>query len=217
MQSDYIDIYCERLEPGLFAEPLNAATNISFIIAAICALIYAQKHNSTDFGAAALIILLASIGAGSTLFHTFATSATMMMDVIPILIYQVVFIIIFARNVMSLSWAHVGALFAAFMISSFLADMIPTQYFNGSLSYAPSLIFLTGFAIWAFKNTACERVLLLCAALLFLISLIFRSVDMAVCENIAIGTHFLWHCCNGVVLYMTTRAYIAMRRRTADA
>ena len=34
MERTYIDIYCERIEPGLWAEPLNAITNLAFIIAA---------------------------------------------------------------------------------------------------------------------------------------------------------------------------------------
>jgi hypothetical protein len=35
---DPIDAYCERLGPGLWAEPLNALTNLAFIVAAlICA------------------------------------------------------------------------------------------------------------------------------------------------------------------------------------
>jgi hypothetical protein len=30
----YMDVYCERTGPGLLAEPLNAVTNASFLIAA---------------------------------------------------------------------------------------------------------------------------------------------------------------------------------------
>jgi hypothetical protein len=29
-----VDIYCERLGPGLWAEPLNAVTNVAFFVAA---------------------------------------------------------------------------------------------------------------------------------------------------------------------------------------
>ena len=30
-----MDLYCERLDPGFWAEPLNAVTNLSFILAAL--------------------------------------------------------------------------------------------------------------------------------------------------------------------------------------
>lgn len=33
-------------------------------------------------------------------------------------------------------------------------------------------------------------------------SLFFRTIDMAVCESIPIGTHFLWHLLNGVLVYL---------------
>jgi hypothetical protein len=35
---DPIDAYCERLGPGLWAEPLNAVTNLAFIVAAVICL-----------------------------------------------------------------------------------------------------------------------------------------------------------------------------------
>jgi len=30
-----IDLYCERLGPGLWAEPLNALTNLAFLLTAL--------------------------------------------------------------------------------------------------------------------------------------------------------------------------------------
>lgn len=31
--SDYVDLYCERLAPGLFGEPLNLLSNLAFLVA----------------------------------------------------------------------------------------------------------------------------------------------------------------------------------------
>ena len=211
MNTSFIDIYCERLGPGLWAEPLNAVTNIAFFIAAVFVIIHARKHSAMDWRTGILIVLLLSIGTGSALFHTFATYATMMMDVIPILLYQIAFILLFARGVMQLSWLKAGGLFVLFMVASMLADRIPAHYMNGSLSYAPALMFLFGFGLWSYKNVVQEKYILLLASGVFVLSLTFRTIDMDVCENIAIGTHFLWHCLNGLVLYLTTRAYIGMR------
>jgi len=44
--------------------------------------------------------------------------------------------------------------------------------------------------------------LLLWAAGLFLLSLTFRSLDLALCASLPHGTHFLWHLLNGVVLVL---------------
>ena len=35
--TDPIDAYCERLGPGFWAEPLNAWTNLAFLLAALLA------------------------------------------------------------------------------------------------------------------------------------------------------------------------------------
>ena len=43
-------------------------------------------------------------------------------------------------------------------------------------------------------------------------SIDYRSVDAAICDIIPIGTHFLWHLLNSVVLYLSMRAFILDRR-----
>ena len=83
----YIDIYCERLEPGLWAEPVNAITNIAFFIAAFFALRLAKKENALNWRSGLLIALIFAMGVGSTLFHTFAVTWAMLSDVLPILFY----------------------------------------------------------------------------------------------------------------------------------
>ena len=37
-------------------------------------------------------------------------------------------------------------------------------------------------------------------------SILFRSVDQTLCETWPLGTHFVWHCLNAVVLYLTATA-----------
>lgn len=210
--SVYIDIYCERLVSGLWAEPLNALTNIAFFVAAFFAFTLAKRLGTLDWRSVVLISLLCLIGAGSTAFHIFATKTTMMMDVIPILLYQIAFICMYARYAIKLSWPKGGALFALFIVSSLAADKIPAHYMNGSLSYAPAFVFLLSFALWHMKNVAEEKTVLFIAAAVFALSLTFRSIDMAICSAIPIGTHFLWHCLNGVVLYLTTRGFMRSAR-----
>ena len=207
--NQYIDIYCERLEHGLWAEPLNAITNAAFFIAAFFAYLFARKNNAISKQSALLIFLLCCIGAGSTLFHTVATKWAMLADVLPILFYQIAFIWIYSLSVMNINIKKSSALFGLFIIMTVIAENIPSHILNGSLSYAPSILFLFGFGLWHQKNAIHERYILILASLIFVLSLTFRSIDMALCPQIAIGTHFLWHCLNGVVLYCTTRSYIS--------
>ncbi len=206
--NDYIDIYCERLEPGLWAEPINAVTNAAFFIGAFFAYLVARRENAIDARSITLILLMCAIGTGSTLFHTFATKATQLSDVLPILFYQIAFIWFYALYVMKLGAMKTSGLFIVFMILTVLSEMAPAHILNGSLGYAPAILFLIGFGVWHFKTKQNEPRVLLLAGVVFAVSLTFRSIDMAVCESLEIGTHFLWHCLNGYVLYLATRGFI---------
>lgn len=232
----YIDIYCERLEPGLWAEPVNAITNASFFVAAFMAWLLLSRQSSlrdqiyfggsnpesqensmdcrvadaprNDAGAHILILLTLAMGIGSTLFHTYAQLWAMLADVLPILLYQIAFIALYTRYLMRRPWWQIGALLFTFVLLMQAFMALPRDWLNGSLEYAPALIFLSGFALYHLKHARTEKYGLLLAAGVFVISLTFRSVDMELCPDFPLGTHFMWHILNGLVLYLTTRAYI---------
>ena len=206
--NDYIDIYCERLEQGLWAEPLNAITNAAFIIAGIFALILARKENALDWRSGLLIALIFAMGIGSTLFHTFATLWAMMSDVMPILAFQIVFITCYAQRVIGLHCKWSIPLLGLFFALMWGSMQLPRDWLNGTLEYAPALIFVAAFGIWHLKNAAREKWGLLAAAAAFVISMTFRSLDMSLCETFSYGTHFMWHILNGLVLYLSARAYM---------
>ena len=62
--------YCERLGPGLWAEPVNALTNAAFLMAAAVT----WRRWPDEPLCRALSAILGVIGLGSFLFHTFAFS-----------------------------------------------------------------------------------------------------------------------------------------------
>ncbi|MEP1931714.1 MAG: hypothetical protein ABJJ37_10590 [Roseibium sp.] len=44
--SDQVNNYCERLSPEFWSEPLNAVTNVAFIVAAVAAFVL-WRHQTT--------------------------------------------------------------------------------------------------------------------------------------------------------------------------
>jgi hypothetical protein len=92
--------YCERIngDPGLFGEPVNAATNAVFFLAAWGAWSLARRRNVLSPGIWVLIGLSVAVGIGSTLWHTFATPWAQPLDVIPILLFQLCFIWMYGRQ-----------------------------------------------------------------------------------------------------------------------
>lgn len=212
-----IDIYCERLGPGFWAEPLNALSNASFIVAAwLLWRLVRSRATGVDLQAGVLIALVALIGIGSFLFHTLAVRWAMLADVIPISIYQLSFIGLYCRTVARLSAARVAACLAAFIAASAAFGMLPQHWFNGSLAYGPALVFISGIGVYHRLSGKHEPRLMLLAAGLFAVSLTFRSLDMALCEQLTIGTHVVWHLLNGLLLYLTTRAFLVNLAPAAD-
>ncbi|MFN3700874.1 MAG: ceramidase domain-containing protein [Alphaproteobacteria bacterium] len=209
----HIDIYCERNDFTFWAEPVNALTNAAFFVAATLAFILAKRENALGWQTSLLIALIFAMGVGSTLFHTFAQVWAMLMDVLPILAYQICFIVLYNRYVIGFKCWKSTAILVAFFAAMGIAMQLPREWLNGSLEYAPALIFVTGFGVYHYYHAAREKFGLLLAAAVFTASVGFRSVDMAVCEVFPLGTHFLWHCLNGLVLYLTTRAFILNYKR----
>lgn len=207
---DYVDLYCERIQPGLFGEPLNAITNLAFIFAAwLCWKRYGQKGEKLDRSGALILSLVAILGVGSALFHTFATHWSLLADVIPIAIFIHTFLFFAMKRFFGLNtrWAlGVTVLFADISIG--VAFFVPSAWFNGSLTYVPPMVglFVIGLTMWRL-NIPHGR-LLLCATGVFALALGARTIDMAVCRVIPFGTHFLWHILNGVSLYMVGKAYL---------
>lgn len=204
-----LDLYCERLGPGLLAEPLNAVSNLAFFVAAFCA--WRLSRFPRDAGAVLLILIVVVIGAGSAAFHTFATYPAMLADTIPILIFQLCFLPLFACQVLGASTARTAALFGLYIASVAGFSLLPQGWLNGSVSYLPALLFL--LILGAMEWKILGRKILFAAAGVFTLSLTFRSLDNALCDSVPFGLHFLWHILNGCVLFLSLKAYITGTRR----
>ncbi|MGB7891835.1 MAG: ceramidase domain-containing protein [Microcoleus sp.] len=205
--NDYIDLYCERMMPGLWSEPLNALSNISFLIAAGAIFQLARRQKKVPTGIWILITLATSIGIGSTLFHTFATPWARLLDVIPIMLFQLGFLWLYSRQVVRMKYGYAGGLLVGFFFASNFSNEF-TNVFNGSLSYAPAFLVLLGFGVYHYQQQKREPFILLAASGVFLLALSFRTLDQTICPYFSIGTHFLWHLCNGILLYLSARALI---------
>ncbi|MFB9904554.1 ceramidase domain-containing protein [Allokutzneria oryzae] len=210
--SDYIDDYCERTAPGLFAEPLNAISNLAFLAAAF-ALWLAVRRSAPSRPASLhlLVVLLALIGLGSGAFHTVATGWAQFLDVFFIAVFIHVYVVCFLHWFYGVRWslAWLGA--PAFALFNLLMTAVTGG--EGSASYLPALAGLAGFtvALSVSRDAALARYRIWfgTATGVFAASLLLRSVDIAVCPTFTPGTHFLWHAMNACVLYLVGRAAVA--------
>lgn len=208
---EVIDIYCERVSDVFWAEPLNALTNAAFLISAY--LLAKQLKGSGDKAAWTLTTLVATIGVGSFVFHTFATRWAAMADIVPIVLFMLAAIAIglirrFDLPVQAAALGTVGFLLISSMIGfTPLLVIIPA----GSVSYLPALLALALFAFFLAKRGDESAGFFTIATLVFAVSLTLRSVDQSACSALPIGTHFGWHILNAVTLHLVTRGLMRTR------
>jgi Ceramidase len=206
-----VDIYCERTTAAWNAEPLNAISNLAFFIAAWAAWrLQKQRPNTALSGPIqALWIIIAVVGAGSLTFHTIATRWAEWADVIPILVFMIVYCWMILTVFFGLAmWLKILITFVFFAATFVLESDEFQDVLRGGAMYLPTLFFLmaAGAGIW--RRDADAGKAFFVAALLFVISFTFRSIDQRLCDHIPIGTHYFWHFFNAAVLFLLVRTLI---------
>lgn len=201
--ADYIDIYCERVTGAFWAEPINAITNLAFLIAAWFAYRFWKAKAAGEKEILALCAILGVIGVGSFLFHTFATHWSMLADVLPIALFIHLAIFSAAYRVFGLGRITSIAVVAAFFAFNFACEKyIPAEWLNRSITYLPAFLALLTMTLLARAKGLQAYRSFFVATILFVASLSLRSIDMAMCETTGgIGTHFMWHVLNGLLLF----------------
>jgi hypothetical protein len=203
-----VDIYCERTAMGLLNEPLNFLTNIAFLIAAFLVFKLAKEKGQLDASMMFMVGILGAIGIGSGLFHSFATGWAQLLDVFPILLFQIYFIYFYARRVIRWGEKLSAVLLAFFLMIVVLFSEMPQDIMNGSIGYVPALLFMGWLGIYHRCAGKEAPYALLGAAFIFLVSLTLRTIDNALCAAFPFGTHFVWHILNAAVLYLVMRGLI---------
>lgn len=79
-----------------------------------------------------------------------------------------------------------------------LVDRVPGL--QAASAYAPLPILIAIYAVLLRQRLPQVARGLAIGAGLLVVSLTFRSLDAPLCAAIPVGTHFLWHCCNALML-----------------
>jgi hypothetical protein len=215
--------YCERgADPAFWAEPLNAISNGAFVIAGLFAAWQLARSPRKDHALCEwlLILVVICIGIGSFMFHTYATVWAIPFDVIPIAIFMFAYLGYALRRFAGAPWIIVIAALVVFYFSHKYAqgiqcsnELLPMtrgagkRCFNGTLGYTPAFIALVLVGLWLLAKQHPAAKYILGGATIFLAAMTFRTIDLEVCRWVVrggrgVGTHFLWHTFNGLLLYV---------------
>ena len=227
---EHVFLYCERgTNEALLAEPINAVSNVAFLLAALVGLQLVMwrppEERSPDLFLLPVLVLF--IGLGSLAFHLYADQGTALADVLPISVFMLVYLG-FALN----RFLAVPPGFTVLLVIGFAAIVAMTGQvrcwdggigipgpeiqsakpcLNGSIFYLPALIALIIVGLFAEERRHRAAPYLLWAAAIFAVSITLRSLDLALCDQVLfegrkVGTHFAWHILNALTLFLLLRA-----------
>ncbi|THH35842.1 hypothetical protein E4Z66_12240 [Aliishimia ponticola] len=200
-----IDGYCERIDFSFWSEPVNAITNAGFVVAAA----WMWQRCAGVTMARVLCVILFTIGIGSFLFHSYATQWAALADVVPIGVFILLYLFLVNRDVVGMKgWQALLATALFFPYAALLVpvlDRIPFLRVSDFYWTVPILLFVYG-ALLRKRVPQTARGLVI-GGLILCVSISLRSVDEALCDHVPIGTHFLWHVLNAVMLGWMIETY----------
>ncbi len=222
--------YCERgTNEALLAEPVNALSNVAFLLAALAGFFIVlrrppEERNADQF---LLPVLVLFIGLGSLAFHLYANQASALADVVPISVFMLVYLGLALNRFLGVPPAWTTLLVIGFTAIVAIALQVRCgegvigftgldaegvkPCFNGSLFYFPALAALIVVGLILFEREHKAARWLLWAAAILTVSVTLRSLDLALCDKVVfegrkLGTHAAWHVLNALALFLLLRA-----------
>jgi hypothetical protein len=193
--------YCEQMSALGGFEPWNALTNAGFLLAAAWgwrALRAARR--ALPPGPRSLPFIAAAIGLGSFAWHATGAAWAELADVLPIVCFVLVFLASALRGVLGCSARVAGLACVTLVAAAVAVGAAAGSALNGSAAYLPVWAGLCTLAWLAARKGSASRHGFAAASAVFAVSLAFRTLDLDLCANTAIGTHWLWHLLNALLL-----------------
>ena len=214
-------IICERTSRQIWSEPVNVATSAMFLVVAALAFRRWRRNGANDGQVAILIVLTLAIGLGSVAFHTVATRAALIADILPIQLFTGLYFFLAMRRFLGRGYATSAVLTVCVYTAAILyADAVPWRLLNGYARYLSGAAILLGVAVAVLVRSrlaAAEAglsgadarrtgLVLLTAAAVFGVSIAMAALDRPFCPTWRTGLHPLWHLLNAGVLFLMLEA-----------
>ncbi|MCB9987820.1 MAG: ceramidase domain-containing protein [Rhodospirillales bacterium] len=201
--------YCE-IASGPIAEPFNALSCLAFWIAAIA--IWLQRDDeSSDFHQVAAVVLFV-LGVSGMMWHGTLDRLAFGFDIIAIYMLMALVVTMLCNNILKWPlWASLITVTALIFFSAWLRDSAVPWLPQQGGAFLPALLFLSLVALAIQPRYEQATVYLLAGAYALFFGLAFRSVDLYLCLQLPIGTHFLWHIFVAIFVIYVTKALAATK------
>jgi len=205
-----IDIYCERVSADLFAEPINFLSNIAFIVAFYILL---RRLKDLSFGDKSLkkyptilIYIILFIGLGSFLFHAFGNLWSAIADTLPIMIFILIYLYIAVRFYLKQNNFVAAAALIIFLSLNVFLGYVGIEEISSYLTALFAMLLISVISLM--RNEIEISKWLFISSIIFIISLTFRQLDNFACSYMSVGTHWIWHISNAILLYSLVLLFI---------
>jgi len=210
-----IDIYCERVSSDLFAEPINFLSNIAFIIAFY---ILIRRLKDVSFGDKALkncstilTYIILFIGLGSFLFHAFGNLWSAFADTFPIMIFILFYLYIAVRFYLKQNNFVAATALIIFLSLNVFLGYAGIEEISSYLTALFAMLLISVISLMRDEIEISRG--LFTTSIIFMISLTFRQLDNFACSYMSLGTHWIWHILNAILLYSLALLFIERFRK----
>lgn len=198
--------YAETNASHFIMEPWNTVTSLFFLIPVFYWLFKLKGQYKNYPIIMWSLPLLAMNGVGSALFHAFHISRWFLaLDVLPVLLLMIVLTVYFWHEILGSWWLAISLI--SFIIGMhvllFLFASPVTSINLGYLLRGTGLFFPFILILYRIKfKYALEAIF---GILFFILALVFRTYDKELTKYLYMGSHFLWHICTTIGVYLISK------------
>lgn len=185
--------YCEQQLGWVAGQPINIISNALFLIFAVIAYRQFSRYKVASGYLKFLALLLGVVGVGSATFHYFYNFHTILFDSIPIYIFMIAALGYWVRLLTKSKAIAFSASTAFVGIQLLLSVLVPSSFANGSIRHIVAFLFLLILGLFTLRKYPDIVRPFGLAISMYVLAIVARSIDIAACEGLYIGTHFLWH------------------------
>lgn len=196
--------YCERVDPGWFAEPLNTLSALAFLVAAVQIWRHVDRSAHREFWDFSLLsVLVGGAGITAMLWHGSGLPVFFWLNLLVISLLWGLFFTSFLVRLLGFGWGSVflfwllGFSIAVLLLSGWLFEPVIEEVGFFLLS----ALLVSGILLSRKQDPRYAREWVIAGGLL-VVAFGFRAADSLLCEWVLVGTHWLWLLLTAGVLYL---------------
>ncbi len=210
--SRVVEMNCEN-SIYFISEPFAAISNLGFFISAYLLFKSFKAKNTLKPVFVLLIILTSLVGISSLIYHTYNSSFTALLDIFCIYLYGIysIFLILqklFKKIAYSLFFVLV---FISTQLGAFI--IFPSHPFGLPTHHLVNVVFLILIILLTLRRYEFLKVNLLLIISFYILALVSRYFDNALCAINGVGTHPFWHLFIAASMYFIGKSFMDIETR----